>query len=745
MGYQEHVEGKGISSFTISQNGNAVYKKNYNKTKLCLTVLTVLVFCLSTFYIYYSYTAIEICKTKPCLQSTVTLMNCMNKTVDPCEDFYEFACGMFETNYPSYTTSDNSWTDIIMSKVNYKVKKFLSRNNGADEPEAVHKTRKFYTACLNFTEGLISDDSNYYSPLWRLWEELGLDENYLNDTVALDLEIISSKFRKYIDSNIYFGISTIEDPRNSSSHALLSISTFEESSKFKLKNDKMETNNATINENIPKFIEYFQLMTDQLLNRNQTCQKRISNSLLLNTSMELSYFNFEYSKLRHDAFHTEIDIGKIMTLRELQNLTDETQFKFNWTLYLRELFRENEPRVYEQLLENSDDYEIITDNIVFLQNVFSLLSKTPTKIIKMSVLSNAVNNLLKFQIVPETWSPEYCFSLTTERLGMATGYAMVDTLDDSTKAAATEMNDNIIWAFHKMISESSWMDDETKNATHRKLDYTKTYFGYPNNYTNILNDLYKNLNITENHLENLISITRFHSKKLWNNLVQKKDGENKEWKMNPDEVNAYSDPSMNAFFMPAAFLQAPLYHNGLEALNYGMTGSTIGHELSHNYDNTGRLFNEYGNVLQWWTNKSYEEYSRRAGCMIDHYNNILVTMHNDTMYVNGNQTLNENIADVVGLKESYFAYLRYVEKHGQEPRLPGMEKYNSEQLFFLGYAVQFCQYDQSGFEYYDESNLHSPSSVRVRGVLSLTQEFANAWSCPSGTPMNPKKEKCQIW
>lgn len=152
------------------------------------------------------------------------------------------------------------------------------------------------------------------------------------------------------------------------------------------------------------------------------------------------------------------------------------------------------------------------------------------------------------------------------------------------------------------------------------------------------------------------------------------------------------------------------------ALNYGSVGSTIGHELSHSYDDTGRLYNELGNVVTWWTNKSAEEYADRSQCLVDHYNRIQIVGPNNTVKVrcradivakrlgwfrgycyihralcsqievDGALTLDENIADITGLKDAHIAYRRYVDVHGPEPRLPGLEQYSQEQMFFLAYA-----------------------------------------------------------
>ncbi|XP_025196928.1 neprilysin-2-like [Melanaphis sacchari] len=746
MGFQEHIEGKGISSFTISQNGNAIFQKKYSKKKISISILTVIAMFLAAVFIYYSYIKPEfsICQSKSCLQSAVSLINCINETVEPCEDFYEFACGMFETNYPYYSnTNENSWITIMSLKIKHRVKKFLNKENEKYEPKAVHKTRKFYQACLNSTEDQVP---NKYDPLWDVWKKIGLNTNYLNDSVPLEIEIILAKVKVYFNLDIYFNIDIDDDPRNSSSHSLLVIGQNKELNEYKKRNN-MKNNNVNIEEALPKFSEYFNLLVDKSLNRNQPYLKKLKVEDLVNTTNELVHFEEEFSQVLRNSFNLKNYIPEVITLKEFQELTDISgdKFKFNWTLYLRELTRDIQPKVYEILTsENADSYELLISNRDYLDEMFILLSQTQTIIIKMSILSHVVAILENNFPSGEKFNSEYCFSITSEFFGMVTGYSMINTLDNSSKIALTEMTDNIKWALRKMVHEAIWMDDETKNATLRKLANTKTYFGYPDNYENILNNLFENLNVTDNHLENIISISMSSRKSSWKYLTADKDWENQTWQVTPDEVNAYCYNSMNAFFMSAAILQAPLYHNGIQALNYGATGSTIGHELSHNYDNTGRLYNELGNVVQWWTNRSYEEYTKRASCLISYYDDITIVGHNSTFSVNGAITLDENIADITGLKEAYYAYLRYVDMHGQEPRLPGLEHYSQEQLFFLGYANQYCHYDENDSEF-DNFSSHSPNVVRVRGVLSLSPEFAKAWSCPLGTPMNPKKDKCQIW
>ncbi|KAL5244165.1 hypothetical protein ACI65C_011575 [Semiaphis heraclei] len=675
---------------------------------------------------------------------TVSLINCMNETVDPCEDFYEFACGMFETNYPYYSdTNENSWITIMSLKIKHRVKKFLDKENEINEPNAVHKTRKFYQACLNSTEDQISKN---YDPLRDVWEKVGLNTDYLNDSVPLEIETILARLKLYFNLDMFFDIDIEDDPRNSSSHSLLIIDQIWESNKYKKKN-KMKTNKVDIDESLPKFTEYFNLLIDKLLNRNQPYVKKLKFEDLTNTTNELVEFEDKFSQVQRNTFSFINEIAEVVTLEEFQNFTDTVgdQFKFNWTLYLRELTRDIQPKVYEILTSgNANSYELLVRNRDYLNDAFKLLSQTPTIIIKMSILTKVLTILDSRFPSGEKLNSEQCFALTSEYFGMVTGYSMIDTLDNSSKAALAEMTDNIKWALRKMVNEASWMDNETKNATLRKLANTKTFFGYPENYDKIINNLLENLTVTDNLIENILSVSLLSMASNWKYLTEDRNWENQTWDVTPGEVNAYCYNSMNAFFMPAAILQSPLFKNGIQALNYGATGSTIGHELSHNYDNTGRLYNELGNVAQWWSNRSYEEYTKRTSCLISHYNDIEIVSHNKSFVVNGVLTLDENIADIAGLKEAYYAYRRYVDVHGQEPRLPGMERYSQEQLFFLGYANQYCYYDD-GDSQFDNFNSHSPNVVRVRGVLSLSQEFAKAWSCPIGSPMNPKKEKCQIW
>ncbi|KAI0238131.1 hypothetical protein LSAT2_011234 [Lamellibrachia satsuma] len=215
-----------------------------------------------------------------------------------------------------------------------------------------------------------------------------------------------------------------------------------------------------------------------------------------------------------------------------------------------------------------------------------------------------------------------------------------------------------------------------------------------------------------------------------------------EWFMGPADVNAYYDPGQNTIVFPAAILQKPMFdHSFPMSVNFGSIGAIMGHEISHAFDNRGRLFDKFGNLKEWWTKRSSKAYKKRTECMINQYNNFTVFGR----HLNGLLTLGENIADSAGLKSSYDAYMSWLEDH-EDPRanLPALNM-NKEQLFFLSFAQMWCTHYTPQFAVrLLHSDSHANSMYRVIGTLSNTPQFAEAFSCPADSKMNPAG-KCNIW
>nr|CAI5828590.1 unnamed protein product [Callosobruchus analis] len=240
----------------------------------------------------------------------------------------------------------------------------------------------------------------------------------------------------------------------------------------------------------------------------------------------------------------------------------------------------------------------------------------------------------------------------------------------------------------------------------------------------------------------MLNAMKFEAQTNFKKLRQPVD--KKQWDQGPAIVNAFYSPRQNAIEIPAALLQPLIYSKiSPKSLNYGGIGVIIGHEITHGFDDSGRQFDKDGNLRQWWNNATIKAFREKAQCITDKYSRYKVTDGND-LHINGKLTLGENIADNGGLKQSYRAYRNWVSQHGEEMQLPGLNL-THDQLFFLNFAQTWCSSIRPERALLAvRSDTHSLGPMRVVGSLSSSQDFAKAYSCPVGSPMNPS-EKCSVW
>ncbi|GFR02308.1 endothelin-converting enzyme 1, partial [Trichonephila clavata] len=176
------------------------------------------------------------------------------------------------------------------------------------------------------------------------------------------------------------------------------------------------------------------------------------------------------------------------------------------------------------------------------------------------------------------------------------------------------------------------------------------------------------------------------------------------------------------------------------SINFGSIGVFIGHELTHAFDDTGSLYDKYGNLHQWWKNSTIKNFQQQAQCFVEQYSNYDV----QGLKVNGQLTLGENIADNGGLKASFNAYQNWVARNHAEQPLPGLPL-TRNQLFFVAFAQTWCEISTPEMERYSAlTDNHSPNKYRVIGTLSNSRDFAREFKCPLKSTMNPQK-KCEVW
>ncbi len=327
-----------------------------------------------------------------------------------------------------------------------------------------------------------------------------------------------------------------------------------------------------------------------------------------------------------------------------------------------------------------------------------------------------------------------CVAYVDRDLGEALGKVFVEkTFTPATKERTLAMTKQIESAMESEIKQLAWMSDETKARALDKLHGIVNKIGYPDKWRD-----YSSVKIVRGDLlGNEDRATVFESHRQLDKIGKPVD--RGEWQMTPPTVNAYYDAQLNDMNFPAGVLQPPLFDPKMDdAPNYGNTGSTIGHELTHGFDDEGRKFDAKGDLHDWWTKQDAAGFVKRSGCVVDQYAQYTVV---DTIKINSKLTLGEDLADLGGTLLAYIAW-----KHAtQGMELQPVDGLSPDQRFFIGMAQWACGDEcPENKRLNAATNEHSPDEFRVNGVVSNMPEFQKAFSCKVGQPM-VRSSTCRVW
>jgi len=283
------------------------------------------------------------------------------------------------------------------------------------------------------------------------------------------------------------------------------------------------------------------------------------------------------------------------------------------------------------------------------------------------------------------------------------------------------------------IEMLDWMGPETKRQALAKLATLVNKIGYPDKWRDYSSVVVKR----DDFFGNVERAQQFESHRDLRKIGKPLD--RGEWQMTPPTVNAYYDPQMNDINFPAGVLQPPLYDARMDdAPNYGNTGGTIGHELTHGFDDEGRKFDAKGNLRDWWTADDASAFEDRAQCIVDQYAKYVIV---DDIHINSQLTQGEDIADLGGLILAWMAW----EAQTAGKRLASRDGLTPEQRFFVGNAQWACQNDRpENMRVKALTDPHSPARYRVNGLMANMPEFEKAFACRPGQPMAPEK-RCRVW
>ncbi|XP_034056901.1 endothelin-converting enzyme 1 isoform X1 [Gymnodraco acuticeps] len=687
---------------------------------------------LITTGVFYKQTHPGLCLSEPCISVASAVMGALDRSVDPCHDFYNFACGGWVKNNPlpegksRWGPFSNLWENNML------VMKHLLENTtikGLSKSEA--KAQKYYQACMN--ESKIEELGA--KPLQELISQLGgwsLTGDWDKDNFQEVLRMVSANFR----TSPFFTVFVSTDSKNSNSN----IIQVDQSSLGLPSRDYYL--NKTANEKYLSAYLNFLVELGVLLGGSE----ETSSSLMLEiVDFETTLANITVPQ---DERRDEELIYHKMEAKDLSTLVPAV----DWMPYLTEVFAPVQLNESEPVVVYAKEY---------LQQVSELILKTNKSLLNNYMIMKVVRKMVsildqRFQDAEQRFlevmygtkkscSPRWklCVSDTDSALGFALGAMFVkDTFPEDSKTIAEDMVAEIKWAFEDSLKDVIWMDSETKKAAKEKADAIYNMVGYPEFIMNStkLDKVFNDFEVVnELYFQNVMQYYNFSARVTADQL--RKTPNRNQWSMTPPTVNAYYNPTKNEMVLPAGILQAPFYsHSWPKALNFGGIGVVMGHELTHAFDDQGREYDKDGNLRPWWKNSSVEAFKKQTHCMVEQYGNYSINKEP----LNGRHTLGENIADNGGLKAAYKAYVNWVKKNGEEATLPALGMTN-DQLFFVGFAQVWCSVrtPESSHEGVI-TDPHSPSRFRVIGTISNSQEFSKHFGCKADAPMNPK-HKCELW
>ncbi|VVD05133.1 neprilysin-2 [Leptidea sinapis] len=681
-----------------------------------------------------------VCKDPDCVHTASKLLMNIDEKTEPCDDFYNFACGAFvkNTRIPDDKTSVNTFS-IITDQLQEQIRSLLDEPIAENEPRPFALAKTLYQACMNRT----AIEARGVQPLLQMLRRLGgwpvLDGNNWDErSFSWEESVYRFRHAGYsVDYFLDFSISV--DVKNSTKRII-------DLDQASLGLSREYLNRGFTDKLVQAYYEYMVDIAILLGADRARAEVELKDSLQF--EMKLANISLPLEKRRNAT-----SLYNPMTIAELQNKFP----KIPWLQYVNRLLA---PHVQVSL-----DEITIVNVPKYLSDLEGLLEITPKRVqanyvmwrVAGASVSYLTEELRRRQLAYVTalsgkteresrWKE--CADTTSASMSIAVGALYIRKyFDEKSKAKALEMVDDIRQQFSKTLSEVDWMDSMTRQAALDKAQAMASHIAYPNEMmdNNKLTEFYSGLEMSSDKLmESVLNLTLFGTEYLFSKLREPVNKTDWLGHGRPAVVNAFYSSIENSIQFPAGILQGTFFSAKRPAyMNYGAIGFVIGHEITHGFDDQGRQFDKNGNLVDWWQESTKQKYLEKAKCIIDQYSNY--TVKEVGMKLNGVNTQGENIADNGGIKEAYYAYQAWTKRHGEEPRLPGLENFSPRQMFWLSAASTWCSvYRNEAIKLRITTGFHAPGRFRVLGPLSNMDEFATDFNCPPGSPMNPHK-KCKVW
>ena len=643
----------------------------------------------------------------------------IDKSVDPCVNLYQYACGRWQQQNP-IPPDQTSWSiygKLYQDNLNFLRRILEQAAATTGQRDAVsQKIGDFYAACID--EPAI--------------EKRGVAaiQPQLDAVASMksihDMAAVVAHLQLYFSRSLLFGGGSDQDPDNSEQV----IAALDQGGLGLPDRDYYTKDDAKSKETRERYVEHVQKVFELLGDNPETVRNNAQTIMRTETALAKA-------SLSQVEGRDPYKLKNKMDLAALQKLTPN----FDW-------------QTYYTLLQYPKFTILNVTAPAFFKQVNAELSSEPLENWKTYLrfhVADSSSPYLSANFVQENFDfyrkylrgakemqPRWkrCVQYTDRDLGEALGQAYVrKVFSPELKHSTLDMVQHIEAAMEQRIRNLDWMSPETKQQALVKLRGIRNKIGYPDKWRD-----YSSVNISrDDFLGDVRNTIEFEHRRDIAKIGKPVD--HGEWEISPPTVDAYYNPQMNDINFPAGVLQPPLYDAKMDdAPNYGNTGGTIGHELTHGFDDEGSQFDAKGNLKNWWTKSDREKFDERTKCVSDQYSSYVVV---DDVHINGKLTMGEDVADLGGEILAYIAW----KDTNKNKNLQPIDGLSPEQRFFIGYAQWDCANDRpEDLRMRAQVDPHSPAQYRINGVVVNMPEFAQAFGCKATQPMvKPTEKVCRVW
>jgi putative endopeptidase len=640
----------------------------------------------------------------------------LDKSVDPCTDFYRYSCGGWMKNNP-IPADQASWS--VYDKLANENEQFLwgildADAKATDRTPVQQKIGDYFAACMD----TVAIDKRGDTPIVPTLAAI----DALSDRKALIAYL--PVLQKRGTGNFFFRAGPTQDPSDSNQI----IADIGAGGLGLPDRDYYLQTDAKSVETRKRYLAYITQLLVLSGEPSAQAARDAATILRIETAMAKASLTLVERRDPYKQFHK-------MTLAELSTINPA----ISWPQYLT---AQGAPSI-ETLNVSQPEFQ---------KAINAILTSEPLPALKVYLRFHAISAAAPFLSSPfeaadfdfyshylrgtEQMPPRWrrCVRQVDGLLGEALGQEFVRrTFTAETKQKTLIMTEQIEQVMQEEIENLDWMSAPTKAEALRKLHAIRNKIGYPDTWRDYTAVAIK----PDDYFGNAQRASSFEVARGWAKVGKPVD--RNEWGMTPPTVNAYFDPQMNDINFPAGVLQPPLYDpKSDDAPNYGNTGGTIGHELTHAFDDEGRQFNAEGNLKDWWTKDDAKNFEDRINCQREQFATYVVV---DDIHINSKLTSGEDVADLGGTLLAYIAWKHATENQHLQP----IDGFTPDQRFFIGYAQWACENKRP-----ENSRLnaltdpHSPGFARINGIVTNMPQFATAFGCKAGQPM-VKAQVCKVW